>query len=94
MFTKGSRIYDTTSGFRVYSKKAMTRLLSVLPDEFPEPESIALLSLDNQKIVEMPVEMRKRESGVSSLAGLKSARFMIKVLSALIGLRIRNRKSR
>jgi glycosyltransferase involved in cell wall biosynthesis len=90
IFTFRSRIHDPTSGFRVYSKKAISKLISALPDEFPEPESIALLSLDKQSILEIPVEMKKRTTGVSSLAGMKSVRFMLKVLSALIGLRLRS----
>jgi hypothetical protein len=87
-FTR-NRIADPTSGFRVYSKQAIERLEHELPDEFPEPESIALLATKNLKIKEFKVQMNPRTQGVSSLAGLKSLRFMLKVLSALLGLRLR-----
>ena len=84
-----SEISDPTSGFRVYSKKAQRYLLQTMPDEYPEPETIALLLSQNMKLKEIPVKMTARQTGVSSLNGIAGARFMIKVLSALIGLRLR-----
>jgi hypothetical protein len=84
-----SEVTDPTSGFRVYSKRAQRYLLQTMPDEYPEPETIALLLTQHMNIREIPIKMLARQTGVSSLNGLAGARFMIKVLSALIGLRLR-----
>ena len=89
MFSIRDSITDPTSGFRVYSKGAQKVLSKNLPDEYPEPESIALLMVEGLRLSEVAVSMRSRASGVSSLAGLKGGVFMMKVASALIGLRLR-----
>ncbi len=89
LFQGSKDVRDPTSGFRVYSKKARQHLLKTMPDEYPEPESIALLLLQNLKVAEFPVVMSERQGGVSSLGGIAGARFMLKVISALLGLRLR-----
>ena len=81
---------DPTSGFRIYSKEVLPQLIKEMPEEYPEPEILALLLLKKKKIVEVPVIMNAREAGVSSISGLKSVHFMLKVMSALFGLRLRN----
>lgn len=90
IFGRKAAIFDPTSGFRVYSQHAQSLLLKHMPDEYPEPESIAILSLYGAKIAEYKVEMLPRQAGISTLNGLKSARFMIKVITALVGLRLRS----
>lgn len=86
---RGARVEDPTSGFRVYSRRAMNTLLRLMPDEYPEPEAIALVALARLRIEETHVTMMPRTLGTSSISGLKSARFMTKVTSALLGLRLR-----
>ncbi|OJT20097.1 glycosyl transferase family 2 [Archangium sp. Cb G35] len=86
---RGARVEDPTSGFRVYSRRAMNTLLRQMPDEYPEPEAIALVALARLRIEETHVTMMPRTLGTSSISGLKSARFMTKVTSALLGLRMR-----
>lgn len=83
------RITDPTSGFRVYSFDAIDTLLRDMPDEYPEPESIAILAGNGHRIKEHPVTMQPRMQGVSSLAGLKGFFFMVKVMSAILGLKLR-----
>ncbi len=90
VFGSKARIEDPTSGFRVYSKRAQSFLLQQMPDEYPEPESIALLAMAGMRLGEFPVEMEARSTGVSSISGFKTVRFMTKVLTALIGLRLRS----
>lgn len=85
----GVKIPDPTSGVRVYSRAAVKILTGNLPDEYPEPESIAILATHGLKIAEIPVTMQARASGVSSLNGFKNLAYMAKVISALVGLRIR-----
>ncbi|WP_052517543.1 DUF2304 family protein [Archangium violaceum] len=86
---RGARVEDPTSGFRVYSRRAMNTLLRQMPDEYPEPEAIALVALARLRIEETHVAMMPRMLGTSSISGLKSARFMTKLTSALLGLRMR-----
>ncbi|MEY3902731.1 MAG: hypothetical protein RL189_2037 [Pseudomonadota bacterium] len=89
LFGSRARIKDPTSGFRVYSERAYKRLISSMPEEYPEPESIALLSQAGLNIGETLVKMNARITGTSSLAGFRSAQFMIKVSIALFALRLR-----
>jgi hypothetical protein len=89
LFSPGFSVKDPTSGFRVYSKVAIELFSRAIPDEYPEPEAIAVLLVKGKKVTEIPVKMRPRAGGVSTLAGLKGPKFMIKVLSALWGLRLR-----
>lgn len=92
LFGGQAKILDPTSGFRVYSRNARDNLKTKMPDEYPEPESIAILSLSGARIDEFKVKMLPRETGVSSLHGLKTVRYMMKVVTALLGLRLRSMK--
>jgi hypothetical protein len=90
LFGKEARITDPTSGFRVYSRNAQDLLERNMPDEYPEPESIAILALNNCKLSEQLVRMSARTHGVSSIGKLKALRFMLKVVTSLLGHRIRS----
>jgi hypothetical protein len=83
-------ITDPTSGFRVYSRRLAATFASRMPDEYPEPELIALAAHERLKIEETGVIMSARAGGESSLTGSRSAQFMVKVLTALVGLRLRS----
>jgi hypothetical protein len=89
IFFNGTNVTDPTSGFRVYSKSASQDLLRNMPDEYPEPESLALLLMAGRSVQEIEIRMLPRSAGESSLSGLKGVTFMLKVLTALIGLKIR-----
>lgn len=89
LFGPPASISDPTSGFRVYSRQAIASLIKQMPDEYPEPETIALVSLAGLKVKEARVTMSPRVAGTSSISSLKAVRFMIKVTSALVGLRLR-----
>jgi hypothetical protein len=75
----------------VYSEKAYKFLIRNMPEDYPEPESIALFSQGHLKIAEAPVTMVARAAGSSSLAGLKSIQFMVKVSVSLLALRLRRK---
>jgi hypothetical protein len=90
LFGRNARIKDPTSGFRVYSRAAYTYLIDHMPEEYPEPESIALLLQAGMKVEETLVSMQPRAGGVSSISGFKSAQFMIKVFTALVAMRLRS----
>jgi glycosyltransferase involved in cell wall biosynthesis len=81
------RISDTTSGFRAVNRKALRLFAAEYPHDYPEVESLVLLSRHGLRMVEVPVRMRVRETGNSSITALRAAYYMIKVLLALfIGL--------
>jgi glycosyltransferase involved in cell wall biosynthesis len=83
----GQRVSDTTSGFRAVNRKALRLFAAQYPHDYPEVESIVLLSRHGQRMLEVPVQMRVRETGASSITALGAAYYMIKVLLALfIGL--------
>lgn len=81
------RVSDTTSGFRAVNRKALRLFAAQYPHDYPEVESLVLLSRHGLRVVEVPVRMRVRETGNSSITALRAAYYMIKVLLALfIGL--------
>jgi len=80
----GKSITDCTSGFRAYNHKAIKFLAYHYPEDFPEPEAVILLGKNNFKIKEVPVKMKAREHGASSIGGVKSLYYMIKVMLAML----------
>jgi glycosyltransferase involved in cell wall biosynthesis len=94
MILVGVSVNDSTSGFRLINKKVLEVVSEYYPDEYPEPEAIILYSLNGFKIVEVPVTMKERQGGVSSIGGSSSVYYMFKVSLAIIYtfIRIRFRK--
>ena len=78
------RITDNTSGFRAYDQKAINFLAMHYPIDYPEPEVVILLGRNNFRISEVATEMRERQGGGSSIAGIKGGYYMIKVILAII----------
>lgn len=78
------QVTDPTSGFRACNKEIINLFSSNYPTDYPEPESIMALSRSGYKIAEIPVEMRERTGGVSSINPLRSIYYMIKVSIAII----------
>ncbi len=85
----GVEINDSTSGYRAVNRKAMEVISDYYPDEYPEPESIILFALKNLKMIEVPVLMRERQSGKSSIRNYKTVYYMFKVTFGTIFLYIR-----
>jgi hypothetical protein len=67
---------DPTSGYRAYSRRAMYILSQVEPLRYPEVTSLSLLAMNGLKVCEVPVEMRPRRNGRSSI-GMRQATAMI-----------------
>ena len=83
----GQRVSDTTSGFRGVNRKALRLFAAQYPHDYPEVESIVLLSRHGLRLLEVPVQMRVRETGNSSITAFRSVYYMIKVsLALMIGL--------
>jgi len=80
----GFRITDATSGFRVYSRRAMDKLCKFYPDDYPEPETIIMLYKWGMQVKEVPVTMLQRPEGVSSITAVRSLYYMVKVTMAIL----------
>jgi glycosyltransferase involved in cell wall biosynthesis len=85
----GITIHDSTSGYRALNKKTLEIVSEYYPDEYPEPEAVILYSLNQLKIVEVPVTMRERQGGQSSIRTYKTVYYMFKVTLGTIFLYIR-----
>ncbi len=83
-FLSQNKITDPTSGFRAYNKKMIKLFAEYYPQDFPEPEAIVVAQRYRAKILEVPVKMRKREGGVSSIRYLRTLYYMIKVTVAIL----------
>lgn len=80
----GKRILDVTSGFRIVNRKVINEFCSYYPKDYPEPESIVRILNKGGKIEEIPVQMKEREEGESSINLMKSVYYMIKVSLAIL----------
>jgi glycosyltransferase involved in cell wall biosynthesis len=78
----GRKITDNTSGFRAYNREALTFLARYYPQDYPEPETVIELFRNGFRIKEVPVNMRRRSGGISSISPSRSLYYMIKCLIA------------
>ncbi|MBQ3817035.1 MAG: glycosyltransferase family 2 protein [Clostridia bacterium] len=81
-------VKDVTSGYRAVNRKFIEIYSKNYADDYPEPEAIVSAKMQGAKIVEIPVIMKERTGGVSSISPLKSAYYMIKVSLAILFYRI------
>ncbi len=79
----GMRVTDTTSGFRAANRKVVDFFSRIYPDDYPEVESLVLLHKVRLRIAEVPVQMRKRLTGKSSITPLRSVYYIVKVFLAV-----------
>ena len=85
----GKVITDPTSGLRMVGKKGIELFARDYPKDYPEPETIVAMLKRNCNIIEIPVIMREREGGVSSISMKKSVYYMVKVTMAILIEKIR-----
>ena len=84
----GAKVKDVTSGFRAVNRRFIELFAENYPDDYPEPEVIVTAKLYGAKIKEVPVVMRERTTGKSSINLKRSVYYMIKVSLAIIICRI------
>jgi glycosyltransferase involved in cell wall biosynthesis len=85
------RVTDTTSGFQALNRKALALFAADYPHDYPEVEGMVMTIKHKLRLQEVPVRMREREHGQSSITALRSIYYMAKVLLALfVGLFRRN----
>ncbi|MCA9399287.1 MAG: glycosyltransferase family 2 protein, partial [Candidatus Omnitrophica bacterium] len=78
------KITDPTSGFRAFNRRMIDVFANYYPQDFPEPEAIVVAARHRARVVEFPVQMRKRAAGNSSIRYLKTLYYMIKVTIAVV----------
>jgi glycosyltransferase involved in cell wall biosynthesis len=83
----GRRITDPTSGFRMTDRRGIELFARDYPHDYPEVEAVLMSHAHRLTAVEVPVRMRARQTGRSSIRSTQSVYYMMKVLLAvLVGL--------
>ena len=85
----GTIITDPTSGLRLVNRDVLRLFAYDYPKDYPEPESTVAVLRRGKTVKEIPVIMRERNGGVSSISLKKSIYYMVKVSLAIIIERIR-----
>src|SRR3954453_8788407 len=87
----GRRVTDTTSGFQALNRRGIALFANDYPHDYPEVEATVMASRHRLRMLEVPVTMRERGEGRSSITALRSIYYMVKVLLAIfVGLFRRN----
>lgn len=80
----GKTFTDCTSGFRAVNSKVIGAFAHWYPDDYPEPEVVLLLDRAGYRIAEVPVQMRHRTAGQTSIPFLWGLFYVTKVAAALL----------
>jgi len=81
------RVTDPTSGFQALNRRAIALFAADYPHDYPEVEAALMVHKHQLRMTEVPVQMRERSAGRSSIGALASVYYMVKVLLALfVGL--------
>ena len=78
------RVTDTTSGFRAVNRRGIGLFESDYPQDYPEVETQALAHRHGLRLLEVPVVMRERQAGESSIRLWGSFLYVVKVTLALL----------
>lgn len=84
----GRKILDVTSGYRAVNRRFIEIYAENYPSDYPEPEAIVSAIMHKGKVMEIPVAMKERQAGTSSIHAGKSIYYMIKVTLAILVCRI------
>jgi hypothetical protein len=76
-------VTDPTSGFRMTDRRGIELFARDYPHDYPEVEAVLMVHAHRLVADEIPVEMRPRRSGKSSINSTQSAYYMLKVLLAV-----------
>jgi glycosyltransferase involved in cell wall biosynthesis len=90
--TTGTKIYDTTSGFRSANRRTIKKFANKYPTEYPEPVTNEELLKDGYRIQEVAVSMNERRGGVSSIHSWKNFYYMINVIMSILIISMRRSK--
>src|SRR5665811_717217 len=88
------KLTDATSGFRAADKPLIAQFAGDYPRDYPEVETLLQAHMTGFRIREIPVEMRKRGGGRSSINRFRSVYYVVKVLLSLMVVASRKRTTR
>lgn len=80
----GQKLTDATSGFRAIDKRVIELFAHDYPRDYPEVEALLSAHVARLRVREVPVKMRQRSGGRSSINSFRSIYYMVKVLLALL----------
>lgn len=66
------------------NERAVSLFATDYPADYPEVESILLARHHGLRVVEVPVVMKPREHGTSSIRGLRTLYFMFRITIGLL----------
>ena len=78
------RVTDTTSGFRAVNRQGISLFAADYPHDYPEVEATVMVVKHRLRLTEVPVTMRERAGGVSSINAWASIYYMAKVLLGIL----------
>ena len=78
------RITDPTSGFQLVNEHALRFFAATYPANYPEPESLALLTRQGYRVAEAPATFRERQGGQSSIGKRTAIKYALTVIMALL----------
>ncbi|MFN2468553.1 MAG: glycosyltransferase family 2 protein [Gaiellaceae bacterium] len=85
------RVTDTTSGFQALNRHGIALFAADYPHDYPEVEATVMVVKHRLRLREVPVSMRERLGGRSSITAVRSIYYMVKVLLAIfVGIFRRN----
>ena len=79
----GREVTDPTSGFRMTDRRGIVLFAHDYPHDYPEVEAVLMVHAHRLVATELPVQMRPRTAGRSSINSTQSAYYMLKVLLAV-----------
>lgn len=82
-------VTDTTSGFQALNRRGIELFAEDYPSDYPEVEATVLAVKHRLRLAEVPVSMREREHGASSIGLAASIYYMLKVTLALFVAMVR-----
>lgn len=85
----GLRVTDTTSGFRLFNERAARYVAESYPDDYPEVQILVPLACEGFRVIEVPVQMRPRMAGESSINWYRAVYYVLKVTLASLLDRVR-----
>ncbi|MCR4611342.1 MAG: glycosyltransferase family 2 protein [Lachnospiraceae bacterium] len=80
----GKKITDPTSGMRMVGRDIIEYFAEEYPKDYPEPETAVTIVKRGWSVEEIPVVMKERQAGTSSISPKRSIYYMIKVSLACI----------
>ena len=81
------RVTDTTSGFQALNRRGIALFAADYPHDYPEVEATVMVHRHRLRLREVPVTMRERSTGSSSITAFRSVYYIAKVSLALfVGL--------